>query len=237
MTLNEQPLLTARATGRINESVRELWRVFRAAPLEPLLWLLAGDLVLIGLHLAYAESSKSMLSIERDKGYAESFQYLKELWIVLTLLWMALRPAGRLHAVIAGVFCYLLIDDAFSIHEKYGRKLASYLGVGPMFRLRGQDFGEFAIFAVVGLVSLAAIGLAFRLGSARFRLEAAFLVAALGALAFFGVVMDMLHVMFKDGMLNQPLGLVEDGGEMLVMSFICWSVLAFSLARRQDGRA
>jgi hypothetical protein len=30
---------------------------------------------------------------------------------------------------------------------------------------------------------------------------------------------------------------VEDGGEMLVMSFICWSVLAFSLARRQDGRA
>ncbi len=48
------------------------------------------------------------------------------------------------------------------------------------------------------------------------------------ALALFGIVVDVLHIAIAVPWLEPYLALVEDGGEMLVMSTIAWFVFLLS---------
>ena len=48
-------------------------------------------------------------------------------------------------------------------------------------------------------------------------------------LAALGVVVDMLNIILEKTILGEPLGIIEDGGEMIVMSAITWYVFRFDL--------
>ncbi|QYO63909.1 hypothetical protein [Leptolyngbya sp. 7M] len=190
--------------------------------------LLSTDICFFALHIvalmggwsdSYPNLYKNPYLIEMDRGHAEFFQYMKEYWCILMLGFIALRRRSLLYLSWTCFFLYLLIDDYAEIHETLGFYLSELLNFAPMFRLRARDFGEVLVSTLVGLFFLIWIGTAYRLGDSTFRRVSRTLIILLSALAVFGIVVDMLHIM-SPKTLKHVFGILEDGGEMIVMSTI-----------------
>ena len=115
------------------------------------------------------------------------------------------------------LFAYLLIDDSQQIHETHGLAIADALGFQPAFVLRPRDFGELIVTALAAGPLLGTIGLVYLFASrSEERVFTHTMIALLIALAFFGVGVDMLDIMVPWPWLTATLGIVEDGGEMVV---------------------
>ena len=188
-----------------------------------LVLLLAGDLVFIILHLLHKFTPllpSSLFSLTRDLGYAEYYQYCKELCIILLLLALAVRLRRLLYVTYAGLFVYFLLDDYFQIHETAGKSLANFVLLQSKFGLRAQDFGELAVFAFIGLIFAILIGLAHYASDAPTRKFSTQLLILILLLAVFGVVFDMLEISTNHPVLNPLFNIIDDGGELLVMSVI-----------------
>lgn len=204
---------------------------------EILRLLIYTDLFLIILHLIHAHTPylpQRIFSIERDRSFAEVFQYVKEFWLVLLFCWLSLLKGNRAYIAWAPIFAYLLVDDSFQRHERLGGAVARHLGLRRTMNLGAKDLGELVVIAISGAICLLIVGTAYLLGKEKFRKSSRFIVLMLAVLAFFGVVLDVGHVMVgKGASLYGALGLLEDGGEMLVMSWICWYVLRLLMIDRR----
>ena len=73
-----------------------------------------------------------------------------------------------------------------------------------------------------GLLFLMLIGTAYLFGDRIERHTSKHLVTLVACLAFFGVLLDTIHVVIPWSKLMH--GLVEDGGEMVIMSIITWYI-------------
>lgn len=189
------------------------------------------DISFIILHIVYLASNFSIsdaFSIEKDRGYAEIFQYLKTYWSALLLVYCAFQRRSLHYLSWALLFFYLLLDDAVRIHEKLGFMMSRQLKIPDMFNLRGGDFGEIAISASAALLLLGMIGIAYRFGDRLFRQFSKYFIAMLFALAFFGIVVDLLHTAVQGSALQPFLELLEDGGEMIVISIMACCALILS---------
>ncbi|MBW4538808.1 MAG: hypothetical protein KME43_06615 [Myxacorys chilensis ATA2-1-KO14] len=175
----------------------------------------------------YPDPSSNPYSIETDRGFAEFFQYMKEYWCVLLLGLIVVKKRSPLYLSWMLLFLYLLIDDSTSFHEEVGLYISNSLGFIPLFGLRGQDFGEVLVTASVSLFLLGYIAIAYRLGDHLFRKASKYLIAMLFALAAFGVLLDLIHIMAPVEF-SGKLGLLEDGGEMIVMSAMTTFVFVLS---------
>lgn len=190
-----------------------------------LLLLLAADLAFILLHVVYVETSLLRgrpFSLEADNGLPEAFQYVKQFWVALCMLALFRRTREVVYVGWTLVFAFLLLDDAFQFHEQFGKWLGEQYSLPVAFGLRPDDIGELLFASVVGGVTVLLIGWGFWRGGADARIvtrDTALLVVVLAAL---GVGVDILHVItyFKAPLLAQFLLIVEDGGEMLVVSLI-----------------
>jgi hypothetical protein len=149
---------------------------------------LATDLAFIILHVIHISTdwiSSDYFSVERERGYAELFQYIKEYWIALILVILAVKWRSILCFIWSLLFFYLLLDDSLEVHEKLGELISQQLAFFPISK---------------------------------------YLIVMLFILALFGIVGDLLHMAFYESFLKPFLGLLEDGGEMIVMSIIAWFV-------------
>lgn len=195
-------------------------------PVAFLLLLIAADLVLIclstGFYLGYIGDAN--FAIETDRGHAEVYQYIKAFWITLMFGTLLLAKRQLVFGVAALLFMYLLFDDALQIHEEVGLLLVDPLGLKPALGMRARDFGELIVSMTVGgvILSLGAIG--YRLGNALARRVCIHLVIGCFALAFFGIFVDMIHMVLIENALwvNIILIIIEDGGEMFVFSAFAW---------------
>lgn len=200
-----------------------------------LLLLIAADLCFISFEiferLGYLSDPKFSLSTER--GYAEIYQYVKFFWITFILSWFSLKKREGIYIVGALLFFYFLLDDSLKIHETYGGSIADLLDIQSVFGLRGQDYGELAVSALAGIFFLVTGWLAYRYSSTHARRIGLYLLAGVCMLAIFGVGVDMVHQALKSFIpwTNIPLLLLEDGGEMIVVSVISWFV--YSLANQE----
>jgi hypothetical protein len=198
-----------------------------------LLLLISTDLVFILLHLVNVETGwlrGTGISLEDDGGLPETFQYVKEFWIVVAMAAVFWRTRARVYVSWMFLFAFLLIDDVTQLHERAGKWLGQRYSLAGGFGLRPDDAGELLFAAAVGASLLAFIGLSsWRAGeqSRRVSRDMLLVVVVLGAL---GVVVDMLHVIayMQRSLFAQVLLVVEDGGEMLVMSAL--TAYAFNLA-------
>ncbi len=189
--------------------------------------LLFADLCFILVHLAYSIDfiTTPLFSIEEDRGYAEVYQYIKEFWIVLLLFITAIKRNRIIYFTWSLLFLYLLFDDSLSIHEQFGIYLADQFNLQPMFNLRGQDFGEIFVSILFGSLLLLLISISYFLSEDREKKVSKNLFLLVLGVAFFGVIIDILHSAVPYGKLLFVL--IEDGGEMLIISIIAW--YAFSL--------
>lgn len=185
-----------------------------------LILLLLTDLVFILIHLLFRKYlfSNPLFSIETDQGYAEVFQYIKEFWILMLLCFMAAKRRQVIYFGWSILFLYLLFDDSLQVHERLGSILSSRLHIQPGFALRPYDIGQIGVSVLFGILLFSVLGFAYFLSNDTAKQVSKRLFMLVLCVAFFGVVVDMLHVAIPAGALI--LGIIEDGGEMVVMSVI-----------------
>lgn len=200
-----------------------------------LLLLLVGDLSFILLHLLSSlllNSTYHLLSIEKDGGYSEIYQYLKFCWIIALLLLIAWKNRAWHYVTWVFVFLYFLADDSLQIHEHIGELVAANFNFIPPFGLRLRDLGELLVSATAATLLSIPLILAYRGGSQVFRKVSQDIALLILLLGFFGVVVDMVHVAINmGGKVRSILGVIEDGGEMLSVSLLAWYFFLLSVRR------
>ncbi len=192
------------------------------------LLLVSADTAFVIVHLVHELSpflSNSLYSLETDRGYSEIFQYVKTYWIVIMLAALWRRTRECVYVTWMLLYAYLLCDDAFRIHERGGDAIARHWGYESALGLRAQDFGELTASGVFGLAFLALIGIMYLRSSCDARNASKDLTLLFSVIVFFGVIIDMLHIVAGDGYGKVVFGVAEDGGEMFAMSVVCWYVL------------
>lgn len=188
-----------------------------------LIMLVAADLAFIVLHVIYVETGLLRgrpFSLEADNGVPEAYQYVKQFWVALCMLGLFRRTREVSYIGVAVVFTFLLMDDAFQFHEHFGKWLAAQYSLPVAFGLRPDDIGELLFAAFVGAVTALLIGLGYWRGSPDARIVTRDVSVLILLLAGLGVGVDVIHVVsyYKAPLLAQFLLILEDGGEMLVVS-------------------
>ncbi len=187
--------------------------------------LLGIDLFFILLHLFHLYTpyfQDPAYSIEMDRGFAETFQYIQGFWLVLLFCWLT-AISSPAYLTWALLFAYIVVDDAFMLHERIGRTLAGYVPYQDVGLLRTRDIGELVVFATIGALFLLLFGAAYYWSGTLIRNTYRQLLRYFALLVFFGVVVDLLHIMVGNATVAASLlGLLEDGGEMVALSLLCW---------------
>jgi hypothetical protein len=189
--------------------------------------LLLTDLAFIVLHVLYMYTdviNDNIYAVWRDRGPAEFFQYMKFLWVAALFLVLFFWKRQILFFVYSLLFVYFLIDDFFEAHESIGGMLARQFAFQAQLNLRLQDIGELIVFGTVGGFFFMLIVFFYGRGNAYTKTVSRVMIGLILLLAFFGVGIDMLSMMFEDGRVSAFFNFVEDAGEMLVMSLITWFV-------------
>jgi hypothetical protein len=125
----------------------------------------------------------------------------------------------------AWVFGYLLLDDALSIHEKFGKRVGRLLILLFPALATHRALGEVVVLLIFGLFLLARVRAAYRQSDADGRALCWRLATFIAALSVFGGGVDVLHaILGKQHPWADTLTLIEDGGELFVMSAACWFV-------------
>jgi hypothetical protein len=194
--------------------------------------LLLADLAFIFLHILHVYSNvlpSSYYSLARDRGYGEFYQYLKEFWIFIQFLILGIKNRKLLFVTYSTLFLYLLIDDSFEFHENFGAFIADLFHLQPQLGLRAIDFGELAITGFFGGLFAISITIFHYFSDKPTRAISKKIILMVIFLFLFGVVLDMLEIVVDHNLLASFLVILEEGGEMLVMSFITWFVFQLRL--------
>jgi len=202
------------------------------------LLLLGGDIFFIGLHglgYFYLPFSIEILSLESDRSLPEFFQYFKEFFAAIMFWLLARRSKDRAYLSICILFTYVLLDDAFSFHERVGLFLGDALSLKDGF-IRANDIGELLVSAISGFFIFGFIGYQYIRSNTYFRHVVHEVVILFGLLAFFGVGVDMLHsACMHIRYIAQLLAMLEDGGEMLTVSLIAaYALLLYQTWPREE---
>jgi len=206
----------------------------KTIPNRPILFaLIAADLMFIFLYLLFLVPAEILpffqedsFSIKEDQGLAEAFQYVKELWIALIFFWLVIKRRRYALVGLALLFAYFLLDDMVEIHEKLGDLAAGLFVNFPLLsrfpNLASDDFGELFAAGLLGLFFVAIISYPYWRSTASTRQIFHTIFALLAVFLFFAIGVDFLNGFFNSPVIREMFGLVEDGGEMLAMSMICW---------------
>lgn len=220
--------------------------MFKAIPnryYKLLLILLGIDAIFVVFHLLHHVSifeiwlpvfQNKIFCLTQDRGLAEIWQYVKELTLVATFGVLAWRGSWG-YLSWAGLFGYFLVDDMWSIHEVVGNWLVSTLSLQAMFYVRAKDLGELIFFAIIGIAFLCLITLGY--SKSQFKVKGNFklLLILLLFLILFGIVFDtatiFIYKLTGSAILSNIFGLIEEGGELVVLSAFVW--LGFNFLRKK----
>ena len=215
---------------------------------KPLRLLLSLDLLFIALHLLlialFTEDMGAFynrFTVDRERGFPELYQYLKFSLVAGLLFYLFTKRRAWTYALWASIFTLALLDDALGLHERGGRFLVSRFDIPHALGLRGQDFGELITWGVAGVAVLAALWMSYRRVAPALRHVSRQLIWRFALLGFFGLGVDAVHSLFRASpvALQEGFAVLEDGGEMIVASFIVafvWRLAKERLERRVAPR-
>ncbi|MCA0434243.1 MAG: hypothetical protein LCH46_13380 [Proteobacteria bacterium] len=197
---------------------------------------LATDAVIIALDIYTWITGLKVpyLTVSQDLGFGESFEYVKFLWAAILTAWLAVRMDRIGYIIWSFVFLGLIVDDAMQLHETIGTYLTRTLSIPSAFGLRGQDFGELLAMAAGSLVLVPALLFSYLLSDTGVRTAQRRWIKWLVLLAIFGVLVDAVHSLFlQTPSLERLFSILEDGGELVVISFLVAAVLDTFMASRR----
>lgn len=183
--------------------------------------LLVGDIIFCVLSERYG----GLLNIRRDGAIPEWFQYFKEVGIAVMLFRLFFWTRERILVGWACLFTFLFLDDALKYHERMGRLLAAAPGVTALangLEVRPVDIGEMVSLIPVLVALVVFVARPYLRASVDERRMVHRFGALLLCLILVGGVLDLIDRMAmtrgSDRVLVGLLTLLEDGGEMVVMS-------------------
>ncbi|GAA2002212.1 hypothetical protein [Brevibacterium samyangense] len=178
----------------------------------------------------------------RDRGVGAVVGYVFLLVAAGALTWIAAARRGTAtHVVLACGLLVLVADDSLGIHEYLGGRLAEALGLQSALALRGQDFGELLVWALLGIPLAVGYLLALPHTTRASRREALVVCGVVAVMAVVTAGLDMLGP--AGGYFGWPerlrslVSLAETVGKLATMALIMLTALAFAAraARRAGG--
>lgn len=213
----------------------------KRAGLMLLFVLLATDIFYMILHVSsylIAWFPKGPFWMMMDGSYPESFQYIKEFWIAMLLIYLAI--IGKLRALFfwAIIFLWLMLDDALQIHEKAGGAAAAKL-IAKFFVVSKEDlyhYGQFAYSATAGLFILMAGAIIYYYSNTELRKIFRNIFALLLLITFFGVFIDFVSYLIapvKTVLMVHIMNFFEEAGEHIAMSITLCYCFMLALSQRR----
>lgn len=198
--------------------------------------------VIAGMDVAahYGDTTDAMLPVQlylsQDGSFGEYLEYALSfaMAVMLFLLWR--RTDTGLYLVNAALFVYLTADNALEFHEAFGHWSAAAMPQG--LPLPPNDLGEILLFAVIGTLWCASLGIALAQAQTRPAVHGLILAAGVAGAAFFGVFADAVTSWGeKSAALISLEAWIEDLGEfaMLILTFLACCAI-FETVRRDGGR-
>jgi hypothetical protein len=211
-----------RLSHALSEATSTLIAVLRGGPGALILRLLVAlDVALISLHIvkwAGGARGTNYFLITADRSYGEFAQYGKMLWVALLLmaLWRVWRTPFFLAS--AAVACYALADDALTLHER----VRDYVPVTlpPEYAPLQMHVQEALFLLATGTVLLVPFAVTYFRTPAAARTTARPVALLFFVIAFFAVVVDLVHMLGDAAWYLDTMAVVEDGGEMLAASVL-----------------
>ena len=197
--------------------------------------LLGIDVFFIGVHVLLSAlkyfgfleaGSLKYFKVTQEGGIPEIFNYFKLCLVSVVLMLIYLRSRIPIYLILALIFTYALLDDAFTLHERLSLDLAEALVLPDMWEQ--STYAQPLYFAIVATLLIPMLlGGWINANSTHRRLSLA-MIASLCVLAFFAVFVDFVHSLVSDysRIADKALALVEDGGEMLAVTLSCWVALS-----------
>jgi len=159
------------------------------------------------------------LNIDRDWSAGETLSYVK--WVLMALVfslaYMRKRETMFLSLVIAVLI--LLADDSMQLHETYGPNVVQALRLYDIFGSAASTVGPLFVWAALGVGVLTSVLIGWRTASRELKRALYPVFGLFFAVVFFAVGIDAVHELVTvPKVIQGVLGIVEDGGEMLVMT-------------------
>lgn len=187
----------------------------------------ALDILLIllsaGLGVAFQNGAISnwpdFWNIDRDWSAGEITNYLKWSLLAFVFLTAYVRSRAVMMLSLFAVVLILLADDSLQIHETLGPVVVHALGLQEVLGLAAYTVGPIVVWGTLGLAVLTLTWIGWRTASTEMK-SALYPVFTL----FFGIVfcavgVDALHELVDlPKVIKGVLGLIEDGGEMLLLT-------------------
>ena len=154
---------------------------------------------------------------------------IKEFSVTAILIFLSVKKRDLLFLGWGVLYAYILMDDMFRIHEQAGIWIGTFLPKSLFPILQAKDIGE-ALFSVlaVGFCALLIL-IAYWFSKPVNRRAIGPLFYLLFGLIFLAGVVDLFQSDLTTPNLWGPLALLEEGGEMIVMSVTTW--FAFRLTQ------
>jgi hypothetical protein len=190
------------------------------------------DLVFLGLHLGNLHAGTlgafqdPDFALNRERGFAEVYGYLKLLWAAALLVLVAARRRSLLVLTLAGVVVGLLLDDALTLHELLAERLAPALVAGPG-EMAASHVGQVLIGVGLAVASVVALAVVWRSPPPDVRRLVLGCAVAIGLLGVFGVGVDAVHSALEPT-LDRTLDVVEDGGELVAITALLGWIVTWS---------
>ena len=182
------------------------------------------------------------LQLNADTGLASVWNYGKLMISIgaLSLIWLRLRSGTLL--ILLGLFMFLLLDDYYELHDMLARALGERISFEPLDGLHPQNRGELFVYSAILAIAAPLLWLAVRDVQPASRTFVGALAVGILMIGMFGVAVDVLHGVI-DALLggvsdlvskifNRLMTIIEDGGEMVAMTFSAWLCLVGLSERR-----
>lgn len=203
----------------------------------PLILLLVADLVLIVLDIRnfyHPFANPGLYDIETNNSYAEDFQNLKWIMMMMALVLIAMVRQEKKYFTWLLVFLFLFLEDVFRIHQSLG--LFFYNVFGMTTGQRGGKIMELFAAAFLGFIFMAPVLEAYKKGDALFRKHSKMIFILLALFLFCAVVIDQAHrlaVVQYNWKYNVAFGLLEDGGELITESILTGYLISVALRQKK----
>ena len=225
-------------TSRIHQLLAE------PAARELLVVLLGIDLALIAIHVLisagqylaiigeWTAGPLGFLSVTSDSSLPEIFNHLKEaaMLVVLVLAWVRSRQA--VYLAWSAIMLLILGDDSLRIHENIGQWISTILPAAWSGEAT-HVFHENVVWVAYALLASSLLWCGHQFSGAVERANSWAILTGVLLVSFFAVGVDAIHaIVVRMGagidtrLINGLLGVVEDGGEMLMLSLTCAIVLS-----------
>lgn len=220
----------------------------RSVFLATLAVLLFIDTFFVGVHVMQGRLSRDLSyegffsnnevwSLGVDASISEVYMYLKAGVAALALFGLYFRKRAVTYLGWALALLFILLDDSLGLHEAFSVFVVTNASLPTVLNVEPEHYAPLILWAGVGLVLMGLIlwGYVREPTTRRF---SRWLLLLLGVLFFCGGVVDALRESAPDQ--TQPLVryilkrtvIIEDGGEMVVLSFF----VALAVSRRTAQR-